>query len=82
MLIKAQVSALDEAVANITAAVEEELGTRWLMVFVGDNGGQTYSGHSNAPLRGGVSVHAIRQLLVAYTQDTPALDWSSLRGFL
>jgi hypothetical protein len=35
LLIKAQVSALDEAVANITRVVEEELGTRWLMVFVG-----------------------------------------------
>jgi hypothetical protein len=31
LLIKAQVSALDEAVANITAVVEEELGKRWLM---------------------------------------------------
>lgn len=31
LLIKAQVSALDEAVANITRVVEAELGSRWLM---------------------------------------------------
>ena len=34
LLIKAQVSALDEAVANLSAAVETELGTDWVMVFV------------------------------------------------
>ena len=50
-----QVPALDEAVGNITAALDanDAMWSKSVLVLVGDNGGQVYSGDSNAPLRGG-----------------------------
>jgi arylsulfatase A-like enzyme len=55
LIVKAQVSALDDAVANLTNALKAHPGV-WentVLVFQGDNGGPTFEAHSNAPLRGG-----------------------------
>ncbi|XP_046566778.1 arylsulfatase B-like [Haliotis rubra] len=47
------VSALDEAVGNITQALEEKgLMDNLLLVFTTDNGGPTYTASNNLPLRG------------------------------
>eukprot|EP00035_Acanthoeca_spectabilis_P004781 m.106897 g.106897 ORF g.106897 m.106897 type:complete len:595 (-) comp12726_c0_seq2:229-2013(-) len=54
LLVKAQVSALSEAVGNITTALQ--VHGRWestVLVFMGDNGGPIDGAHDNAPLRGG-----------------------------
>ncbi|KAL3843148.1 hypothetical protein ACJMK2_021100 [Sinanodonta woodiana] len=47
------VSALDEAVGNITAVLRKRgFMDNLLLVFTSDNGGPTYSGANNLPLRG------------------------------
>ncbi|XP_046561442.1 arylsulfatase B-like isoform X2 [Haliotis rubra] len=47
------VSALDEAVGNITQALEDTgLMNNLLLVFTADNGGPTYTAANNLPLRG------------------------------
>jgi arylsulfatase A-like enzyme len=55
LLVKAQVSALSEAVGNITAALRSNKGmwSTTLLAMMGDNGGPLDGAHSNAPLRGG-----------------------------
>ncbi|CAG5118231.1 unnamed protein product [Candidula unifasciata] len=48
------VTALDEAVGNITSALfQSQLIDNLLLVFTSDNGGHPYMGGSNSPLRGG-----------------------------
>ncbi|XP_012942173.1 arylsulfatase B [Aplysia californica] len=48
------VTALDEAVGNITSALYEKgLMDNLLLVFTSDNGGHPYMGGNNIPLRGG-----------------------------
>jgi arylsulfatase A-like enzyme len=50
----AMMSALDETVENITAALERTgLLTNTLLVFASDNGGVVGDHGSNVPLRGG-----------------------------
>ena len=47
-------TALDESVANITDALRARaLWANTVLLVVGDNGGPTFEGHSNHPLRGG-----------------------------
>jgi len=48
------VSALDEAVGNVTKALKMwNMADNTLIVFTSDNGGQNFKGGSNYPLRGG-----------------------------
>ena len=55
LVVKAQVSALDEAVKNLTdGLVAHGLWENSVFVFQGDNGGPTFEAHSNTPLRGGI----------------------------
>jgi hypothetical protein len=54
LLVKAQVAALDEAVGNVTLALTAAgYWENTVLFFMGDNGGPTFEGHSNYPLRGG-----------------------------
>ena len=54
LIVKAQVSALDEAVRNLTRALQTAgLWENSVLVLQGDNGGPTFEAHSNFPLRGG-----------------------------
>jgi arylsulfatase A-like enzyme len=54
LLVRAQMASLDDAVGNVTSAmVRRGLWSRTLMLMMGDNGGPTFEGHSNYPLRGG-----------------------------
>eukprot|EP01043_Picozoa_sp_COSAG02_P053435 COSAG02_NODE_5897_length_3954_cov_1.799274_3_plen_781_part_00 len=54
LIVKAQVSALDEGLRNLTRALQTAgLWNNSVLVFQGDNGGPTFEGHSNTPLRGG-----------------------------
>lgn len=54
LVVKAQVSALDEAVGNLTRSMQAAgLWNNTVLAFMGDNGGPTFEGHSNTPLRGG-----------------------------
>tara|TARA_B110000208_G_scaffold60322_1_gene78553 strand:- start:267 stop:2114 length:1848 start_codon:yes stop_codon:yes gene_type:complete len=54
LLVKAQVSALSEAVGNITAALKRQgMWENTILIFQGDNGGPVDGAHSNTPLRGG-----------------------------
>ncbi|KAK7486653.1 hypothetical protein BaRGS_00022054 [Batillaria attramentaria] len=47
------VSALDEAFGNVTQALEDSgIADNMLLIFTTDNGGPTYSGANNLPLRG------------------------------
>ena len=47
------VSALDEAIGNITAALKENnMDKNTIIYFTADNGGQTKNGGNNFPLRG------------------------------
>ena len=58
LMVKAQVSALDEALGNVTAALRTAgMWDNTVLVFMGDNGGPTFEGHSNYPLRGGTFEH-------------------------
>jgi arylsulfatase A-like enzyme len=50
----AMVRALDDSVANITAAFRTAgLWEQTVTIFMGDNGGPVNNGHSNVPFRGG-----------------------------
>ena len=52
--LSAMVSALDESVANVTAALQAAgMWERTLLIFSTDNGGPVSQGASNYPLRGG-----------------------------
>ena len=52
--MKAQVSALSEAVGNVTAALRRrDMWNRTVFVLMGDNGGPLDGAHSNGHLRGG-----------------------------
>eukprot|EP00039_Didymoeca_costata_P002944 m.64049 g.64049 ORF g.64049 m.64049 type:complete len:582 (+) comp11620_c0_seq2:55-1800(+) len=54
IIIKAMVSALDEAIGNVTHTMTQQgIMNNTIIVFQGDNGGPTFEGHSNHPLRGG-----------------------------
>ena len=54
LLVKAQVSALSEAVGNITDALKRKgMWENSILVFQGDNGGPVDGAHSNTPMRGG-----------------------------
>ena len=47
------VSALDEAIGNITRSLREaKMENNTLIIFTTDNGGQTLNGGNNFPLRG------------------------------
>lgn len=54
LVVKAQVSALSEGVGNLTRALAAKgMWNNTVLIFMGDNGGPSDGGHSNAPLRGG-----------------------------
>ena len=54
LVVKAQMLSLDEAIHNITVALKaRNLYDDAVIVVMGDNGGPTFEGHSNSPLRGG-----------------------------
>eukprot|EP00054_Salpingoeca_dolichothecata_P000568 m.17057 g.17057 ORF g.17057 m.17057 type:complete len:525 (-) comp10924_c0_seq1:16-1590(-) len=53
LIVKARMSALDEAIANITAALKQKgMWEDTIVVFSGDNGGPEFYGHWNGGLRG------------------------------
>ena len=54
LIVRAQATAFDEAVGNITQALHSYgMWNNTVLALLGDNGGPTFEGHSNAPLRGG-----------------------------
>ena len=54
LVVKAQVTALSEAVGNLSKALaRRNMWNNTVLVFMGDNGGPNDGAHSNTPLRGG-----------------------------
>jgi len=54
LLVAAMMSALDEAILNMTAALKAKgMWDDTVMVVMGDNGGPLNNGHDNGPFRGG-----------------------------
>lgn len=68
---------LDEAIASITAAAKTHLGESTVIVVSSDNGGSTWFGGGNAPLRGGKHVPFEGGVLV----PTFAMDLSSAGSY-
>lgn len=81
VMIKAQMSALDEGVANITAVLDS-LGVmnNTILVFLGDNGGPHFEAHSNIPFRGGKKTWWEGGVRPAAFLHSPLLPTGGLRG--
>ena len=78
-MVKAQVSALDEALGNVTAALRTAgMWDNTVLVFMGDNGGPTFEGHSNYPLRGGM-LRPHTRTPAHHHSNTPSLQHTRTR---